>query len=229
MSHLFYSAILTLIVLPLSAFYCGNPEIDLPYEGPMTSKESWMTLKTGYLGTDVFNRKLAGAKTFHFWANGGVMSFDFLEKLSISGYLAAVRMKAKHKNDRYLTETALGGGLGIQAVLLRKRHFTFGVNAKYFQTAADVDSSIGGSILYREGQLGLAVSYDFKELFPYAGIKYSKAAASFSKPKSYTLKSQNPVGVFIGLTLCAPTTISLTAEADFIDEQGISLSLSIRL
>lgn len=213
------------------ALYNGCPAAPkLPEEGRMTSLESWMTIKMGYLGMDVFNRYLQHTSKFHWWANGGTLSFDLFNRISLYGFAGGMRMSVTKNHHHYLTNLGICGLAGISAILLEKNRFLVGLDAAYFQGNPTVESSHNSNrrILYREAHIGCSCTYSFTYFYPYVGLKLSYAHAHMNGSHRFSANSECPVGIFAGLTFTAPTTIAVTFEGEFLDELAIAGTITAR-
>lgn len=216
---------------PLCALYNGSPAAPMiPEEGALTTVESWMTMKVGYLGSDVFNRKLHSLDKFHYWINGGTVSFDVFNFFSIYGYMGGIRLTADKGHTHYLTQLGMCGAVGANVIVFKKDRFIVGLDGKYFQAKPEVQSGPNkyGTILYREGQVGLSAAYNLKYFYPYVGVKVSHASARFSNPHSFTASSRVPVGMALGFAVTFPTTVAFTFEADLIDETAVASTITAR-
>lgn len=216
---------------PLCALYNGNPGApQIPEEGSLTTVESWMTIKLGYLGSDVFNRYMQHASKFHLWSNNGLLSLEFWNRMAVYGFVGGMRMSIDKGATHFLTQLGLCAGGGVNGIVLEKGRLIFGLDGKYFQGDPRIETTSKSkrSILYREGQVGFSCAYSLRYFYPYAGIKLSHASAKFSSPNGFTLRSKTPVGLFVGFAVTAPTTFAVTFEGEFVDELSLSGSITGR-
>lgn len=199
----------------LQAFYTGHPNgVTLPCEGPLSSIESWMAIRLGYLGQNSFDLKLHKTDSSRLWSNGAMVNLDLYNAFSLYGSLDAVRMKIQDQ----ITHTGFGGSIGANAILWRQRHFAIGVNGNYFQASPK-------SVRYHEWQAGASASYTHESFSPYIGVKYRHAEA---KKADTIFSSKIPVGLILGATIAAQKTFAATLEASLINETTLSFNALIR-
>ena len=84
-----------------------------------------------------------------------------------------------------------------------------------------------------EWQIAPVVSYQFNNIVPYFGLKYSnvdgdaKASVSGTEYKQ-DLEADYVVGIFLGIDITLGDSVSFNVEGRFIDEEALTLSANVR-
>ena len=98
-------------------------------------------------------------------------------------------------------------------------------------------SVAGGTLHYREWQVGLGISHRIAELIPYLGVFYSSPLAHFKNMDSleflfpnrhFTMKSRSEVGLALGCSLAADRAFEMNVEVRMIAEAASTLSASLQ-
>ena len=79
----------------------------------------------------------------------------------------------------------------------------------------------------------MAVSYEYKQIVPYAGIKYSDVSGEAEAQiigRKYKLDfdNENNVGIFAGGDITINDSFTANIEGRFIDETALSLAGTLR-
>jgi hypothetical protein len=137
-----------------------------------------------------------------------------------------------------------GGGVSyvVHAWEWNKGIVRFGVDAKYRQFDPDTDDvrqasqSVATSqegLRFKEWQAAAGISYQYKKLVPYIGVKYSDMGAhvKFNRAGSEytdTLSSKNIFGLYYGIDMLVSDNISVNVEGRCIDETAANVGLNAR-
>ena len=102
-------------------------------------------------------------------------------------------------------------------------------------TKYESDSSLMTSSKYELGdwQVALEVAYQYKQIVPYVGVKYSgatgEATATINGTKyKYDFENENDIGIFAGGDFTINDSVTVNAEGRFIDETALSLAGTVR-
>ncbi|MFH1868370.1 MAG: hypothetical protein ABH843_05315 [Candidatus Omnitrophota bacterium] len=184
----------------------------------------------------------------------------FLYGIGGTGFLEA-KFRDNGSDFKMETNTDLTWGVGANIVLYEVILYDFdstvlrlGIDGKYRGTKFEIDRvminegtiyEIPNSIVtdsaieYNDWQIAGAVSWQWKSLVPYAGIKYSDASGEMRTTVSGTkyqqdIAGENNLGVFLGAEYIIkdPITdteaVSVNVEYRIIDEEALSLSCAVR-
>ncbi len=114
--------LLLFIPKPVPALYNGNPAfLQLPEEGFYFAKEAWLSLRLGYEGDFVFDRKMdKHVHPFKILENLGVATLGFFERVEVYGGLGSFSAKFhQHDHGRRLkveTRSQLGWKVGTRVL-----------------------------------------------------------------------------------------------------------------
>ena len=247
--------IFILLVSPIYALYNGNPsDPELPEEGHLISKESWLAFKIGYEGDFVFNRKLEYTHSSHahkknvsnFEINSqlGTLAFTFNDRVDVYGVLGASQFTSSshpkdHKHLKYKTHEHLSFGGGLKAIAFYWGNTELGIDAKYFDCRAPLESAeVNGSSVshhstlhYQEWQVGVAVSHRIRFFVPYLGLAYANVLTrgkSVDHLVHLNMQSSSNVGAFVGCGLSPFKTFAMNVEVRMFDENALFVSGVLR-
>jgi hypothetical protein len=211
--------LLLFIPKPARALYNGNPAfLQLPEEGVYFAKEAWLSLRLGYEGDFVFDRKMnKHVHRFKILENLGVATLGFSERVEVYGGLGSFSAKFHENNSGQQLVWKAGA-----RVLVWQSGDTFLTAHLGYQQASSV---------YREIAGGVGIARKFDIFSPYIGVEASSAKAKIKKRSeinSSTLHSRTPVGFFFGCGLSPGTRVIVNVEARLIDEQAVTVSGDMR-
>ena len=122
-----------------------------------------------------------------------------------------------------------------------------GVDGRYRQSHLDVDGVVIDDQQYKSGdgyltstefkleqwQIALAVAYQYKQIVPYVGVKYSDASGEATVTTNdgsgkYKFENEDKVGIFVGGDIIINDSMTVNAEGRFIDETALSLGGTVR-
>lgn len=252
---------LTLVLLTLSAhlsaLYLGNPaEPQIIDKGFFLAQDSFFTVKAGYQGDWVFNRKMRAqdgvsgrVDRFQFLMNQGVVTFNILDRSEF--YLSAGSMSASYwhrpHGDRERREVESHdrwtAGAGGRLIIFQWGSTVLGVDAKYqysaphfkWATVNGVSHATGAHMRYWEWQIGTALSYTADILTPYIGATYSVAQAnllgfqSSIYPRShFHMRNADRFGMAVGCAISSGKMVDINLEARLISEQSITAAANVK-
>ncbi len=239
------------------ALYLGNPaEPQIMDQGFFFSQDALFTIKVGYQGDFVLNRRLRAEgpsghriDRFEYQMNQGVITFNFLDRLEAYGSVGAFNTTFWHRPppDSALREVtshdSWTAGGGLRALLMQWGHTALGIDAKFqygrsparWISVSGVGYGTHAHLTYREWQTGIAVSHTIDWFTPYIGATYSNVHADINGLKHSTypyshFKMRNPAhfGLVIGCTLSSGKKFDLTGEAHMVDELAFSLTGNLK-
>lgn len=250
---------LVVLFLPIMAFalFQGNPDQpQIIEEGFFISSDSFLTVKAGYQGDWVWNRKMktiSNAKgiidRFKIQMNQGVFTVDVLDRAEFYASVGSFTTELWHRPrpDRQRREYeshdrwTLGGG--IRLVLLQWGNTTLGADGT-MQYAAPrmkwsaldgVPSAKSCRMNYVEWQTSLAVTHCIDIFSPYLGVTYSVVHAHLDRiprsilPSSHIkMHNRDRFGLALGCTLSSCKKFDLTLEARLISEQATTAAGNIK-
>jgi len=239
---------LLFLLLPsaLFALYLGSPaEPQMIDAGFFIAEDSAFSLKMGYEGDWVYNRKLKTMKReidrFEILMNQGVMALGFLDRIEVYGsagsFNAQFHNRSHSEAHEYDTHGSLTYGGGMRILLMQWKNTIFGVDGKgqfasprfSWATVNGVPFSENGKLHYREWQVGLALSHSVDIFTPYIGAKYTNVHATAQGLKSgvhphghFKMVNRDRFGLAVGCSLSSGRIFDLTLEARMIDEQAFT-------
>ena len=258
MKKLFAFLFTLLASISAHGLYLGNPySPEMIEKGFVLSNESIFGLKVGYLGDFVFDRNLTAhgsvqgrIDSFSLLTNQGVITCNLFDRFEVYGLVGATGITFSHrppidrKRRKYSFHNQFSWGGGARIVLFDWDQFTCAASAAYQQahpsmrwmTLNGVSLSPKGSIIYREWQGGLALSYHIDLFIPYIGVVYSHVHAQMEHLPSdlelnthhFSLGSREHFGLVIGTSFSNAHIIDLTAEIRFFSELALSLAANVQ-
>ncbi|MBS0615210.1 MAG: hypothetical protein JSR58_01495 [Verrucomicrobia bacterium] len=249
--------ILTALSTQLSALYLGNPaEPQVIDEGFFLSDDSFLTIKLGYQGDFVYNRKMRAhdgvtgrIDRLQFFMNQGVATFNVLDRFEYyisAGSLTSTYWHRPHvdkKRREVESHDKWTLGTGARLILFQWGDTILGVDAKYQYSSphfkwATVDGTshdTGAHMRYWEWQVGAALSYTVDVFTPYIGATYSVAETNLTGfshnvyPKShFHMRNVDRFGMAVGCTLSSGKKFDLTLEARMISEQAVTAAANVK-
>jgi major outer membrane protein len=243
----------------LSALYNGNPsEPELIDKGFFLCRDNMFSVKAGYQGDFVFDRKLRAHRgatgridTFKYDMQQGVLTFGLMDRYEVYGSLGSMNAYIAHrphidmKRREYETSNHLTWGCGARAIIFRACHAVVGLDAKYQYAHPHVKwnaldgaaFTTGAGLQYREWQLGLAGSYHVHIFTPYAAVKYSSVHSKLNEIRAnmllgherFKMRSRDRFGMALGCSLSTAKLLDLNVEVSLFDEQALILAGNIKL
>ena len=246
-----------LLQLPLYALYVGNPaEPQLIDQGFFMSQDSFATIKIGYQGDAVFDRKLraqGGARgpidRFKIHMDQGAVTLNLIDRIEVYGSLGSFnatlwdRPKADGKRREYETRDHWTAGGGLRILLMQWKHTILGCDGKVQYSAPRVKwvtvdgtaSSANYELTYREWQLSLAVSHTIDIFTPYLAAQYSAVHADINGipgavlPHShFKMHARERFGMAVGCSFSNCKKFDLNIEARLISEQAATLAANLK-
>ena len=159
--------------------------------------------------------------------------------------IGSLRQEVKNlfaEDVNFVTEKDLLLGLGITIPFYENQSgMRIGFDAKFrfaeppMERIEIQDERVAaeGEVKYREWQLGLGISQQFKRFIPYAGLKYSDIRSECETTAAGDLyewgktKSEETVGLFAGCDILLLDRVSLNVEGRFRDEEAVSATLVV--
>lgn len=242
----FFILFLVLIFhLPAYALYNGNPASPkVPEEGFFIAKEAVLSLRAGYEGDLVFNRKMTPhVHKFKIFENWGALTCNFEERVdlyaALGSYYAEIRKIREQNRFEFQTKDGLTWKVGGRIVLWEYGDTFLTLHVAYQQARSKFrEIVLNGSLLARntgrlfyhdvEGSLGIAHQIDI--FLPYIGIEgaYAHAALRELPVESMKMHSRSPVGLFLGCGFSPGTKVMVNVEVRLIDENAVTLGGEIR-
>lgn len=195
----------------------------------------------------------------------GKIGLVFANRLLIYGLGGTARIEEKFKDKgsviKFDSNTDMGWGVGATVVLFEKQLFDLdssilriGVDGKVRDTKLELDKIRVDGVLYEglpskdvtswninysDWQIAGAVSWQWKRLIPYAGVKFSDATGELSATVLGTeyrhdIGAEEKLGVFLGADyiikdpITETDAISVNIEYRLLDEQALSLAFAVR-
>lgn len=187
------------------SLYNGNPSLpEMPEEGWLISKESWLDLKIGYEGDIVFDRcmhvhashdnDVHNINSYQSTMNSGTFTFGFSNRVELYFLLGSYQVELSQRlhNENHIhydTDHHLGGLAGVRAIVGYWGETRLGLDAKYFMSTPDLAHlklnghhvpSDSAKMTDLEWQVGASLSHKVSFFIPYIGIKYSSAEIKLS-------------------------------------------------
>lgn len=249
--------LLLLLPSALLALYMGNPgEPQMIDQGFFISQDCAVGVKVGYQGDRVLDRLLrAGGKVhgridhFDLQMDQGMVAFNYLDRFEIYGTVGSLRSyfwnspKVDHQRREFETHHACTGGGGARVLLAQWGNMGMGADVKiqYGRPAIEWISVNGTShaseahLTFREWQASLALFHTIDLFTPYLGAKYSNVHAEVNglsravyPSTHFKMYSRRRFGMTLGCTLSQGKKVELFAEAQLIDEQGVTFGGSLK-
>ncbi len=250
---------LSLVVLLFTIFVnayaapVGNlAEPKMLEEGIFISEDGLVSVRAGYQGDFVFDRRLKDLDDAEINTNAGTVTLNINKKIDVYGIFGATDGTFEETYGstkvKYETDTAFSWGVGAKAILFEHKDTVIGLDGKYFNAEPDLDkvtingvsydkASLGitdAKVEYDEYQIALGVAQKINMFVPYGGVKYSRAKGkatvtySGTKYESDDAKNKDDIGLFIGCSILPLKNISLNVEGRFLDEEALMVSGQIR-
>ena len=200
-------ALLIAIVTSLSklhALYLGNvasPEII--EEGMFLSKDNWMSIKAGYQGDFVFDRKMRahrGARgsidQFKTIANQGVFTLNFADRVELyanagtMSFYISQRPRPDFKRRQYQSDDHFTWGYGGRGIILHWKNTVFGLDGamQYSKAVPFKWESVNGKttdvhyhktkLKYNEWDIAASIAQRIEILTPYFAVEYARVRSS---------------------------------------------------
>lgn len=246
-----------LVCTAVHALYNGNPaEPELIDEGFFLSKENWASIKTGYEGDFVFDRKLRaydGASgridEFQYLMNQGVLTFNFQDSYELYGSAGSMksyvtlRPHVDFKQREFDTNDHFTWGVGGKAIVFHWGSSQIGMDAKYQEAIGHVKwNAIDGAtyttnaqLQYREWQVSAGVSHHIDIFTPYLTVNYSSVHAKMHKIRhnilnnpSFKMRSREHWGLAVGCSLSTAKLLDLNFEVQMINEEALTLAGNVK-
>lgn len=254
----FFTALLVFSQLSLFALYNGNPaEPELIDQGFFISECSFVTVKAGYQGDFIFDRKLHAKNgsrgridEFEARFDQGTVTLNLMNRFEAYGSVGSMHAYFSHRPhiDReqriYQTNDHLAWGVGGRAVLFNWEAATFGFDAKYqcgyphvkWNTINGDAFTTGAELHYHEWQVGAGASYECNFFIPYAAFKYSVVNATLKHIRAnmelgtsrFKMKSREHFGLSLGCSLSPGKYFDFNVEVQLFDEQGLTLAGNVQ-
>ena len=226
----------------------GNPGGPLLLDGKYPTK---FTLEAEtVLGRDMKSGSSGDPKFYGTFYTGKV-SLYVGNKLDFYGLVGIYDGKIKNFiSSEYLVDSKAGPvlGLGLSYVLHEMECLggllRFGADGKYRQFNPDVDAvkyyreriaTTANALSFKEWQASLGLSYQYKMIAPYAGLKYSdmNAKVEFTTEDGIdhtdtTVSSKDIWGFFYGVDFLLGDNVSLNVEMRQGDEKALNVGLNAR-
>lgn len=238
----------------LCALYQGNPaEPQLIDEGFFIPQDSLFSIKVGYQGDVIFNRRLkahnGSIDQFAMHLNQGVITLNAIDRAEAYVNIGTMDAKISHypSSDHKLREYqapdhwTIGGGLRI--LIAQWENTCLGFNAGYqFSTPHVTRITLNGAsdpsqarMRYQEWQAGFGLSHTVDIFTPYLGVTYSDVNARLRhlSPGVYTpshlrMGSRERFGMALGCSLSSGKKVDLNFEARLFDEQAVTAAGNIK-
>lgn len=219
----------------------------------------WFSVRAGFRGDYVFDRHLSsnsfggfGVNTYSIFANEGVVTLNFWDRLDIYGLVGAASQSVNlnlvgtvgsQHNYQANYSTGTIWGVGARATILE---FNLGCCGTSY-LGADVNyESIGtvssssllvdgtpaaapsfGGVQYKEWQVSVQLGHKIAMLTPYIAAKWSNAHVNFGNVAGAS-NSGRHWGYAVGVALLDAGRMSVTAEARFVDESAMTITGEFR-
>lgn len=245
--------LLSVIFVNVYAAPVGNlAEPKMLGKGIFIPEDGLVSLRAGYQGDFVFDRRLKDLDDAEINTNAGTVTLNINKKVDIYGIFGATDGTFEETYNstkvKYGTDTAFSWGVGAKAILFEYKDTIVGLDGKYFNAEPDLDKVIIGGVTldlpnaditeakveYDEYQIALGVAQKINMFVPYGGVKYSRAKGKLAvtylgtKYESDDAKNKDEVGLFIGCSILPLKNVSLNLEGRFLDEEALMVSGQIR-
>jgi hypothetical protein len=257
MSHM--KKILALLLCPFSvyALYQGSPaQPQIIDQGFWFPQDSFMTVKVGYQGDYVYDRKMKLYGDFHnridrfqIWTNQAVMTANVLDRFEVYASAGSMtvdfwhRLNVDGKRREYESHDNWTVGGGARLLLLQWGNTSLGVDGTLqyanpfivWDALDGVAHATGAHVRYLDWQVGFALSYTADLFTPYIAAIYSSADARLDGvhddvlPTTHVkMRSRDHFGMALGCTLSSGKIFDLTFEARLIDEQAVTAAANVK-
>ncbi|MFI5333903.1 MAG: hypothetical protein ACHQT8_01905 [Chlamydiales bacterium] len=234
-----------LFIAPGYALYNGNPALPkIPEEGFFIAKEAVLSLRGGYEGDLIFNRKMGPhANKFKIFENFGALTFNFDEKVDLyadfGSFYAEIRKSDDLRRLQFQTRDGLTWKVGARAILWDYGETFLTLHVAYQNAWAGFREIVlngsplarkGGRLFYQEVEGSLSVGHQIDIFIPYLGIEgsYARAKLHHLPMEQIELHSRSPVGLFLGSGFSPGSKLMLNVEIRLIDDEAVALSGEIR-
>lgn len=166
---------------------------------PCSSWLSGVSLRVGYQGDFVFNRKLklhngTTLTRARIMTNAGLIFLNFCDRLDVYGQLGATNIDLEGDGNAFsfssgtsrlevATETDFSWAVGAKAVLVEWCDFVLGADGRYFATSPHLRREVlsgfetfhdSATLDYTEWQVALGLSYRVDDMFvPYVAVAWA--------------------------------------------------------
>ncbi len=246
----------------VEALYNGNPALPMiPERGLFIGENAWVGLKAGYEWDIVAERNLElkgnsqglhrKVRTADFLGNFGVATLGIADRVELYGVFGSVSSHTTYRplsgiETKFKVDSQFAWEIGGRVILAYWGNLQLGIDAKYFSYSPEIDRltvnhehvrESGAGFHYNEWQVGAGVSYRFRYVVPYLGMKYSNVRSKFYHlnsieslfpRKHFTLENKYPIGFFVGCAVVPEKWVDLSAELRFLDEFAFTLSADVR-
>lgn len=243
-------ALIPFLQVALFALYEGNPaEPQIIDQGFFISQDSLFSVKVGYQGDWVLDRKLRSVDESHgridqfcMRMDQGVVTLNCLDRIELYTNVGSMTATFWHRphfdNQRREYQShdrwTLGGGLRI--LLMQWGNTCLGVDGKLqygaphlkWITVNGVSFGTGADFTYREWQVSLALSHTVDIFTPYIGATYSNVHVHVDGLKHtvfpnshFKMVSRDHFGMALGCTLSSGKKVDLNFEVRLFDEQAV--------
>jgi hypothetical protein len=246
-----------LCIPSLYALYLGNPaEPQIIDEGFFISQDSLFSVKVGYQGDFVFDRKLRafdGATgridRFNIWMNQGVLTLNILDRFEAYASVGSIttsfwdRPHIDHQRREYETHDKWTAGGGLKLIVMQWGNTVLGADGKLqygaphikWATVDGISYATGARVVYREWQVGLAVSHTVDLFTPYIGATYSHVKGEVEHlshtvyPRShFKFRCRDHFGMAVGCSLSSGKKVDLNLEARMFSEQAVTGAANVK-
>lgn len=220
-------------------------------KGTIVLEDNLISVRGGYQGDFVFDRKLKDLEDAEITTNSGTIILNINKKIDIYTLLGASSGTFKEIYDsieiEYETDMGFAWGIGAKAILFEYEDTIIGIDCKYFNTEPDLDkikiNGIGydlpsaevtkAQIEYDEFQIALGVAQKINMFISYGGIKYSRAtgnliATILGTDYESDTKNKDKIGLFVGCSILPLKNVGLNIEGRFLDETALMISGQIK-
>lgn len=243
----------------LHASFVGNPLDPIFYQdGLLTCGCKSFSMRVGYLQEYIYKGKYEDEfKTIESTNSdnslstyGGLLTFNFLNRLDVYGMLGNTRMCI---DQVIFDKRRISWAVGAKALLYKKCNFGIGLDVKHFETTSKpsffVIEGMPAPLItdfkleYEETQAALCFGYISQFLSPYIGATYlfsritpipSSGALdlpNFDMIVDFEIKkaiNRKRWGMVIGATILNCQTITLNLESRVFDQNSINITGEVR-
>ncbi len=233
----------------------------MPENGVFIPDNFWMGIKTGYEGDIVFSRSMIAHTSqgyvehqisgFNSYFNGGTLTIDFANRLSVYGALGSYRLKltqnlVSENSVHYSSDAHLAAILGAKVIAACWGETQLGFDVKGFLSYPNLQSILlnGESVAVnsakcsdRQWQIGAALSQRVSWFVPYIGLTYTHARLKIAGLSSLeSLIPQEEVrfnnkysfGFVFGFGLGPNRGFDINLETRLIEETAVGLNADFR-
>lgn len=247
--------ILALIALPFLVSSAMAAPVKFPGRGIENGvskriSDSKLFISAGVESDNVLDRELEDSSTAEFNAISGEIALEYDKK--IKGYVTLgqvmnVEFEEKFDSDvakiivedKFIWGVGLAGKTSVLEVADLFGDLSYRMAEGMGWTSVDINGTIyqiadimDANITWREWHAAVGISKDFKYITPYAGIRYSDAAAKLEATVDGTLykgsiNAVNKMGVFVGARIVPAADTNIHIQGRFIDETALMVSASL--